>query len=91
MERDCYRSQGQGSTGSDADFDYVSNNFMNYDYSFLNKNISLFAENVFYLSNKFSVTPGLRYQYINTTIYKYSNLSIYQSIIKLYIFQPFNI
>ncbi len=59
-------TQGQGSTGSNADFNYVSNNFMNYDYSFLNKNISLFAENIFYVGNKLSITPGLRYEYINT-------------------------
>ena len=60
-------TQGQGSKGSDADFDYTQTNFMTYDYMFLNHNVSLFAENIFYLGNKVSVTPGLRYEYIYTS------------------------
>lgn len=60
-------TQGQGSKGSDADFDYTPSNFMTYDYAFLNRNVALFAENIFYLGNKVSITPGLRYEYINTS------------------------
>ncbi|MEA5429729.1 TonB-dependent receptor family protein, partial [Arcicella lustrica] len=29
-------------------------------------NVSLFAENIFYLNDKLSVTPGIRYEYIST-------------------------
>lgn len=59
--------QGLGSRGKDADF-----NFINYeegianDYRFPNNNASLFIENIFYLNDKFSVTPGIRYEYIHT-------------------------
>lgn len=60
-------TQGQGSKGSDADFNYTPTNFMTYDYTFLNRNVAVFAENIFYFGNKVSVTPGLRYEYINTS------------------------
>jgi len=61
-----HSTQGQGSTGSDADFNYTSSNIMTYDYSFPNQNVSLFAENIIYLNDKFSITPGVRFEYINT-------------------------
>lgn len=59
--------QGQGSTGKDADFTFVEpERFITYDYRFPNRNVSLFAENIFYLNEKLSVTPGLRYEFIST-------------------------
>lgn len=60
-------TQGQGSTGREADFNYTANNIMTYDYSFPNRNLALFAENIIYLSDKVSVTPGVRYEFIRTT------------------------
>ena len=60
--------QGEGTTGKDADFTFVQpEKFITYDYRFPNRNISAFAENIFYLSDKLSVTPGVRFEYINTT------------------------
>jgi Fe(3+) dicitrate transport protein len=59
--------QGLGSTGKDADFKF--SNFKEgiaNDYRFPNNNASLFIENIFYLTDKFSVTPGIRYEYIHT-------------------------
>lgn len=62
--------QGPGSSGSDANFDFATDEFPNYqtqsDYTYPNKNIALFTENIFRLSPKFSVTPGIRFEYINT-------------------------
>ncbi|MET3129195.1 Fe(3+) dicitrate transport protein [Arcicella rosea] len=59
--------QGLGSTGKDANFNFVEpERFITYDYSFPNQNVSLFAENIFYLNDKLSVTPGIRYEYIST-------------------------
>ncbi len=59
--------QGQGSNGKNADFSFVEpERFITYDYEFPNRNTSLFAENIFYLSDKLSVTPGLRFEYIST-------------------------
>ena len=36
------------------------------DYTFQNKNFAAFAENVFYLTPKLTLTPGIRYEYIDT-------------------------
>lgn len=62
--------QGPGSSGSDANFDFATDEFPNYqtqsDYTYPNKNIALFTENIFRLNSKLSVTPGIRFEYINT-------------------------
>jgi Fe(3+) dicitrate transport protein len=34
---------------------------------FPNRNISVFAENIFYVHEKLSLTPGIRFEHINTT------------------------
>jgi Fe(3+) dicitrate transport protein len=63
-----HSTQGVGSSGRGADFNYVNaDEYITYDYRFPNKNISFFAENIFYLGDKFSITPGLRYERINTS------------------------
>lgn len=60
--------QGLGSKGKDADFTFVEpDRFITYDYRFPNRNVALFAENIFYINDKLSVTPGLRFEYIKTT------------------------
>ena len=62
--------QGPGSSGSGPDFELATNEFPTYssqsDYTFPNKNIAFFGENIFRLSPKFSVTPGIRFEHINT-------------------------
>lgn len=62
--------QGPGSSGSDANFNYANDEFPFYqyqsDYTYPNKNVALFTENIFRLSPKLSVTPGIRFEYINT-------------------------
>ena len=62
--------QGPGSDISDADFHFYNDEFPNYNnqssYKYPNKNISLFGENIINISNKMSVTPGFRLEYINT-------------------------
>lgn len=60
--------QGLGNNGKGADFTFINpDQFISYDYSFPNRNISAFIENIFYIHDKFSVTPGIRYENINTT------------------------
>lgn len=60
--------QGLGSTGRDANFRFIDNaESISYDYRFPNRNASLFAENILYIGEKLSVTPGVRYEYIYTT------------------------
>ena len=62
--------QGPGSDGVDADFSIASDEFPNYtsqsNYKNPNLNIAFFAENILYLNDKLSVTPGIRLEYIKT-------------------------
>lgn len=62
--------QGPGSDGVGPDFDIQSEAFPNYpsqsQFDFPNTNIAVFGENILYLSDKFSVTPGIRFEYIKT-------------------------
>jgi Fe(3+) dicitrate transport protein len=62
--------QGPGSSGSDADFEMRLDEYPNYprqsDSKFPNLNLSLFGENIFYINDKLSITPGFRLEYINT-------------------------
>jgi Fe(3+) dicitrate transport protein len=60
--------QGFGSTAKDADFKFLNEDEdISYDYEFPNQNTAFFIENIFYLNDKLSITPGLRYEHINTT------------------------
>ena len=62
--------QGPGSNTSGPDFSFASDQFPNYsrqsEFQFPNKNLAFFGENIFNLTNNFSITPGFRYEYINT-------------------------
>ena len=60
--------QGEANAGSDADYEFLNpNNLEHSDYLFPSKNWALFSENVFNFSPKFSVTPGIRIEKINTS------------------------
>ena len=62
--------QGPGSVNSNADFSFYRAAFPNYnqqsEYIYPNKNLAFFAENIFYLNDKLSITPGLRFENIRT-------------------------
>ncbi|MGJ8666465.1 MAG: TonB-dependent receptor domain-containing protein [Patiriisocius sp.] len=62
--------QGPGSNGTDANFDFADAEYPDYtrqsDFTFPNLNFAFFGENIFKLSDKFSVTPGFRVEYIKT-------------------------
>lgn len=59
--------QGLGSKGKDADFNFLNQEEgIANDYVFPNNNVSVFAENIFYVNDKFSITPGVRFEYIHT-------------------------
>jgi Fe(3+) dicitrate transport protein len=61
------RKQGLGTDGKAADFYYLHpDNLEHSDYRFPSQNISLFSENVFRVTPKIAITPGLRWEYINT-------------------------
>lgn len=63
-------AQGPGSSGSDANFNLATDEFPFYrnqsDYVYPNLNISIFGENIFKITSKFSITPGFRYENIKT-------------------------
>lgn len=59
------QQNGRGTTG--ADFDLAIVNRYARDLNFFTENIAFFAENQIKISPKFSVTPGIRYEYINST------------------------
>ena len=65
--------QGEASNGNDANFEFInsqnniSSDFIESNYNFPSINFSLFSEHIFNLSQKLSITPGIRYEYINTS------------------------
>lgn len=59
--------QGDGDDGSDANFNFLNrDNLEGSDYFFPNSNFAAFYENIVYVTNKFTITPGVRFEYINT-------------------------
>ncbi|WP_339658429.1 TonB-dependent receptor [uncultured Polaribacter sp.] len=62
--------QGPGSNGFDADFELRLDDYPNYPNQsnsiFPNLNMSLFGENIFYINDDFSITPGFRFEHIKT-------------------------
>lgn len=61
------RKQGEGDASGQPEFTFVNTGFSrNSAYTFPSRNLAFFAENIFNLTEKFSVTPGVRYEYILT-------------------------
>lgn len=59
--------QEPGTRGVDANFNFTDlNEYASSNFKFPNTNIALFGEHIFNLSNKFSITPGVRIEYIKT-------------------------
>ncbi|QHI35909.1 Fe(3+) dicitrate transport protein FecA [Kordia antarctica] len=62
--------QGPGSAGSDPNFEFQLDEFPNYGnqsaYDYPNLNVAIFGENIFYLNEKLSITPGFRFEHIKT-------------------------
>ncbi len=64
------QQQGPGSAGRDANFNFQTERFPSYErqaeFTFPNKNLAFFSENIFQLSDDFSLTPGVRVEFIDT-------------------------
>ncbi len=60
------KNQGKGTTASDFDLE-IDGRFSR-DLDFQTNNIALFAENQFKISNNLSVTPGIRFENIKSSI-----------------------
>lgn len=62
-----HRMQGLGSNGSGADFSFVHpQQVEDSDFRFPSWNVAVFAENVFNIHKRFSITPGIRAEFIQT-------------------------
>lgn len=70
-----YRSQntsrqGPGTKGSNANFTFQNELYPDYsnqsDFKFPNLNIAFFGENIFFINDKLSITPGFRFEHILT-------------------------
>ncbi len=62
-------SQQFGSDGFDPDFTAIDTSFFerrNSEFNFPNTNLAFFAENIFRITDKFSLIPGFRVEYIDT-------------------------
>ena len=80
--------QGPGSSNHDADFNFYTADFPNYNnqsmYKYPNLNIAFFGENLFYINKKLSITPGFRIEHIKTESigsYKKINLDAADNVI----------
>ncbi|MFU2093819.1 TonB-dependent receptor family protein [Ornithobacterium rhinotracheale] len=62
--------QGPGTKGADADFNFDTKTSPDYphqsDFTYPNLNLAVFGENIFRITPKFSITPGIRFEYIDT-------------------------
>ena len=64
------QQQGPGTTANDADFSFATAQFPNYErqaeFDFPNRNLAIFGENIFNVTDRLSITPGFRYEQIKT-------------------------
>lgn len=59
--------QGNAGDGAGPDFSFLNpDDLERSEYEFPSRNVSLFAENLFNLNNRLSITPGIRLEYIRT-------------------------
>lgn len=62
--------QGPGSRGKGADFIFAINENPDYvnqsDFEFPNRNLAIFGENIFFINDQLTITPGFRYEFIRT-------------------------
>lgn len=77
-EGDTHRRQGEGSDGSGPDFRYRNpDNLTGSDFELPSANRSVFVENIFNITPRLSLTPGLRFEQIQTGAEGY-----YRNIVK---------
>ena len=62
-----HRRQGNGTDGSGPNFRYLNpDNLKGSDFDLPSKNRAVFLENIFNITPEFSITPGVRFEYIRT-------------------------
>jgi Fe(3+) dicitrate transport protein len=63
---ETHKQQGFADNSNEPHFSFVSDSTILSDYKFPGMNVALFSENVFNILNKLKVTPGIRYEFIDT-------------------------
>ncbi|MCP4443441.1 MAG: TonB-dependent receptor [Aureispira sp.] len=66
QQQQGYSNDGKTGTLSDFQFENPADGILKSDYKFPSFNFAAFAENYFTIGPKFSITPGIRYEYIHT-------------------------
>lgn len=61
---------GLGSTGSDFNLNLLDPHF-EYNLDFTTTNVAPFAENIFRIGQRLTITPGLRYEFVRSTVNGY--------------------
>jgi Fe(3+) dicitrate transport protein len=62
-----FKRQGGGEGSANSDFDLSITGDWGYNLDFTTANLAPFAENIFRIGDKFSITTGFRFEYINST------------------------
>jgi Fe(3+) dicitrate transport protein len=60
------RKQGDGNNGTDADFTFNGTEPDKLSFSFPGRNLAVFSENIFQINKNWTITPGIRFEHINT-------------------------
>lgn len=58
--------QGVAPAGDDANFVFQNNDVLQSDHTFPSTNVSVFAEDLIRINHRLSITPGARFEYIQT-------------------------
>ncbi|WP_017730271.1 TonB-dependent receptor [Nafulsella turpanensis] len=61
-----HKMQGVANSGSEPAFQYLNPDSLVSDHLFPNRNLAFFAENIFPINDQWSITPGIRYEWIDT-------------------------
>ena len=69
-----FKRQGGGEGTTESDFDLSITGDWGYNLDFTTTNIAPFVENIFRVSNKFSITPGFRFEYLHSTAKGYKTI-----------------
>lgn len=62
-----FKRQGGGEGTTNSDFDLSITGNWGYNLDFTTTNIAPFVENIFRISDKFTITPGFRFEYLKST------------------------
>ena len=66
-----FKRRGGGEGTSNSDFDLSVTGDWGYNLNFTTTNMAPFVENIFKIRNRFTITPGFRYEYLKSSIAGY--------------------